>query len=85
MKEIQVYGHTTVTVSTVIKVRDNTELTESEIISRARRKFGGVHSFCGNGGFDKLVGVSGENDTIAADEEVVFDDFFVLPQGREDP
>lgn len=69
----------TVTVSTVIKVRDNTELTEKEIIARAKKKFGGISSFCGNGGDDKLIGVRGPDDTIAADEEVVFDDYFIKP------
>ncbi|WP_298028749.1 hypothetical protein [uncultured Dysosmobacter sp.] len=75
MKQITVFGHATVTVSVVINVRDGTELSEKEILSRARKKFGGIHSFYGNGGDDKLIGVSGDGETISADEEVVFDDF----------
>lgn len=74
MKKIRVFGHATVTVSTVIEVRDDTDLTEKEIFTRAKKKFGGIHSYLGNGGDDKLIGVEGSCDTIAADEPVVFDD-----------
>lgn len=77
MKEIRVFGHATVTVSTVIKVRDDTELSEKDILTRAKKKFSGIQSFYGNGGDDKLIGVTGADDTIAANEEVVFDDFFL--------
>ncbi len=76
MKEIRVFGHATVTVSTVIKVRDDTELTEDQIFARAKKSFSGINAYHGNGGDDKLIGVSGSGDTIAADDEVVFDDFF---------
>ena len=79
MKEIQVFGHVTATVSTIIKVRDNTELTEKQILARAKKKFSGIQAFYGNGGSDKLVGVTGAEDTIAIDEEVEFDDFFIMP------
>ena len=75
MKKIRVFGHTTVTVSTVITVRDGTELSEKEIRRRAKQKFGGIHAYLGNGGDDKLIGVEDENETIAADEAVVFDDY----------
>lgn len=75
MKEIRVFGHTTVTVSTVIKVRDGTELSEKEIFRRAKKKFGGIKAYLGNGGDDKLIGVDEDGETIAADEPVVFDDY----------
>lgn len=78
MKEIRVLGHTTVTVSTVIKVRDGTELTEKQILARAKKKFEGINAYCGNGGDDKLIGVSGDGDTIAADEEIEFDDYYFI-------
>ena len=77
MKEIRVFGHATVSVSTVIKVRDGTELSENEILARAKKKFGGIHAYFGNGGDDKLIGVDGDCDTIAVDEEVIFDDYFI--------
>lgn len=79
MKEIQVFGHTTVTISTIIKVRDDTKLTEKEILARAKKKFGGIHSYYGNGSDDKLIGVAGDGDTIMADEDIEFDDYFIKP------
>lgn len=77
MKKIRVFGHATVTVSTVIEVRDDTVLTEKEIFNRAKKKFGGIRSYLGNGGDDKLVGVEWGCDTIAADEPVEFDDYMI--------
>lgn len=74
MKKYRVFGHTTVTVSTVIKVPDDEELTEEEIYEQAAAEFSGIGAFAGNGGVDKLIGVHGGADTIAADEPVEFDD-----------
>ena len=74
MREIRVFGHAQVTVSVVIRVRGDAELTEKEIFQRARRKFGGIHSYLGNGGDDKLIGVENRNETISADENPKFDD-----------
>ena len=75
MKRLRVFGHATVTVSTVIEVKDDESRTEEEIYDRARENFGGVMSFVGNGGIDKLIGVSEYEETIAADEEPEFDDY----------
>ena len=75
MREIRVFGHAQVTVSVVIRVRGDAELTEKEIFQRARRKFGGIHSYLGNGGDDKLIGVGNRNETISADENPKFDDY----------
>lgn len=75
MREIRVFGHAQVTVSVVIRVRGDAELTEKEIFQRARRKFGGIHSYLGNGGDDKLIGVENRNETISADENPKFDDY----------
>ena len=74
MQKITVTGHTTVVVSTVI---------EEKIFKKAHKAFRGISAFFGNGGSDKLIGVQGSNDTIAADEEVVFDDF--IPEGHSAP
>lgn len=74
MKRLRVLGHATVTVSTIIEVGDDESLTEEEIYDRARENFGGIMSFVGNGGTDKLIGVSEYEETIAADEEPEFDD-----------
>lgn len=67
MKRYRVSGEMTITVTTVVEVEDDEELTEEEIIDRASNEFGGVQQLVGNGGFgDKMIGVDGE-DTIDAD------------------
>lgn len=73
MKKLRVFGHTTVTVSTVVTVPDNA--SEADIYKAAAKKFSGINSYLGNGGDDKLLGVSGEDDTMLHDEPVVFDDY----------
>lgn len=75
MKKLRVFGHATVTVSTIIEVEDGEDLTEEEIYDRARENFGGIMAFAGNGGTDKLIGVSDYEETISADEEPEFDDY----------
>lgn len=77
MKKYRVFGHTTVTVSTVIEVPDDEvdELDKTDICERAADVFAGIGAFAGNGGFDKVIGVYGNHDSISADEEVEFDDF----------
>lgn len=77
MKKYRVFGHTTVTVSTVLEVSDEEveELDEAEIYERAAETFSGIGAFAGNGGCDKIIGVSGWHDSISADEDVEFDDF----------
>lgn len=64
-----VFGHTTVVVSTQVNA-DSRE----EAIKKAQKQFKGINAYIGNGGTDKLIGVDHENDTIAADEPVEFDD-----------
>ena len=59
----------------VMTFQDAKELTEEEIYDRARENFGGIMAFAGNGGTDKLIGVSDYDETISADEEPEFDDY----------
>ena len=75
MKRYRVFGHTTITVTTVVEVEEDEELTEEEIYERAQKGFGGIVPYAGNGGVDKLIGVDGSDDTIESDEEVEFDDY----------
>lgn len=76
-KRFIVYGHTTVTVSTVVEVEidDDEEIDKDEIFDLAQREFGGIKSYAGNGGIDKIIGVDGDFESIEADEDVEFDDF----------
>ena len=75
MKKIRVFGHTEVTVSVVVSFRDDTEITMQKILRKADKQFGGIQAYLGNGGDDKLIGVEGDNETIAADSVIVFDDY----------
>ena len=75
MKQFRVFGHATVTVSVLIEVEDDEKLTDEEIYERATENFGGIMAFAGNGGTDKLIGVSDYDETIFADEEPEFDDY----------
>lgn len=85
-KEFTVHG--TITVSVTTKVKVEIDETDEEFIDgngdldidavknvameEAYDKFGGVHEFVGNGGLDKLIGVYGTHESIAADGEVEF-------------
>lgn len=69
MKKWIVTGNAEVTVSIVVKAE-----TEAEAMKIAESNFGGIHSYSGNGGTDKLIGVDGINESIACDCEAVFDD-----------
>lgn len=67
MRKVRVYGQTTVTVCIEIEVDDGCA-DEEEIFDKAGREFGGIHSFAGNGGFDKIIGVSGSRESIEPDD-----------------
>lgn len=64
-----VLGNTQITVSVVVEAN-----SREEAIEKASREFTGISEFVGNGGFDKLIGVYRQNESITADEPVVFDD-----------
>lgn len=66
MKEYSVSG--TVHVGVGIIVKANSEEEAKEI---ATEKFGGISSFCGNGGHDKLIGVHGNKEWISSDYDTV--------------
>lgn len=69
MKKILVTGYAEVQVSIVVGVDDNA--TEEEMLDEAYAKFGGIHQFVGNGGTDKLIGVSGHCDQDGIGEESI--------------
>ena len=68
MPKYKVYG--TVTVEVIITVdADN----EDDAFEKAYQEFGGIGSYCGNGGSDKLIGVRGQNESIDCIGEVEWD------------
>ncbi len=54
---------------------DIDEMGQSELLllvrEHADNKFGGIREYVGNGGSDKLIGVSGSRESITADGSVV--------------
>lgn len=74
----KVYGRVYVTVSKELEI-DNSELTdlddqevEDMFIEKAINEFGGISGFVGNGGTDKLIGVTEDGESIHDDGEVEF-------------
>lgn len=64
MKKYRVYGTYTITITKEVWAND-----EDEAIVKADENFGGIIEYCGNGGYDKLVGVSEDDESVAADGE----------------
>lgn len=64
MKKYKVHGTFTITITKEVWAND-----EDEAVDKAYEKFGGVHEYCGNGGYDKLVGVDDDTESVAADGE----------------
>lgn len=77
MKKVKVYGKVIAWVGVEIEVDDNA--TEDDIIDKAYDEFEGVSSYYGNGGTDKLIGVSASNHSIEVTEGIEF-----APNGEED-
>ena len=74
-----VFGHTQVTVAVAIKA-----YSEKEAYEKAKKELSSLMTFAGNGGTDKLVGVNEPNQSISADEEIVYDDFDLLGLADEE-
>lgn len=81
MNRYRVYGHTTVTV--VIEVNAESEVDAYE---EALNQLNSLEAYVGNGGTDKLLGVSGDDESVSADEEIEYDDIECLgpAEGEED-
>jgi len=73
MKKYNVFGNASVTVCVTVEAEN-----EESAMKKAKKKFGGISSFFGNGGTDKLIGVNGDNESIFADEPVQFDDVLMM-------
>ena len=77
MKKYQVIGTTTVTV-----YKEVWAANEEDAINKANDELQGLTSYCGNGGVDKLIGVDGYDESVAADGWIEWDDTNVL---EDDP
>ena len=64
MKKYKVHGTYTITITKEVWAND-----EDEAIEKADVKFGGIKEYAGNGGWDKLIGVDNDDESVAADGE----------------
>lgn len=77
MKRYRVYGTTVVEV-----VKEVWASSEEEAYKKASNQLYSLTEYCGNGGYDKLVGVDGHDESVAANENIEYDDCEVL---EDDP
>lgn len=78
MAKFRVYGTAEVTVAIELEI-DDEELVgldegdiEDYVLDRAYDEFGGIDNYVGNGGYDKLIGVRGSNESIEISSDVEF-------------
>lgn len=67
MKKYIVSGKVTAFISVEIEAE-----SKEEAIEMAYEECSGPTSFVGNGGYDKLIGVDGDNVSISCDDEVEY-------------
>lgn len=77
MTKYRVYGTTTVSV-----VKEVWANSEDEAYDRAQNELDSLTEYCGNGGYDKLVGVDGEDERVACYDSICYDDIEVI---EDDP
>lgn len=77
MKKYSVRGTTVVTV-----IKEVWASNEDEAYDKAWRELTSLTVFCGNGGTDKLIGVYGSDESVAADDNIEYDDIEIL---EDDP
>ena len=69
MNKYRVYGNTTVTIAIEVWANNETQAYE-----KATNKLDSLTAYCGNGGYDKLVGVDIEEASVSADSDIEYDD-----------
>ena len=69
----RVFGNTTVVVTVEVSARN-----EEEAYEKAAEQLSSLRSYAGNGGYDKLVGVSGDKQSVNIDEDIEYDDIELL-------
>lgn len=77
MKKYRVYGTTVVEVTKEVWAN-----SEEEAYEKAENQLHSLTEYCGNGGYDKLVGVDGSDESVAANENIEYDDCELL---EDDP
>ena len=77
MTKYKVYGTTTVSV-----VKEVWANSEEEAYEKAQNQLDSLTEYCGNGGYDKLVGVDGDDESVACYDSICYDDITVV---EEDP
>lgn len=75
MKKFKVFG--TVMVSVTKEVWANCEY---DAFGKAFAELPQLTEYCGNGGYDKLVGVEGTDETVSADSSIEYDYAEVLEE-----
>ena len=77
MKKYRVYGTTVVEV-----VKEVWANSEEEAYEKAENKLACLTEYCGNGSFDRLVGVEEDGESVAANNDIEYDDCELL---EDDP
>lgn len=75
-----VFGKTTVYVTVIVSAMD-----EEEAIELAGEQLPKLMDFDGNGGMDKLVGVTEDNESVLAEDEIEYTEVDLIgPDEEED-
>ena len=69
MKKYRVYGTATVTVTKEVWAND-----EDEALEKAYDALPCLTAYCGNGGYDKLIGVEEDNETVETFDDIEYND-----------
>lgn len=77
MKKFRVYGNVNVVVTKEVWAN-----TEEEALEKAYGKLPCLTAYAGNGGYDKLVGVSDYDESVDIPEDIEYDDTELL---EDDP
>ena len=77
MKKYKVYGNVTVCVEKEVWAN-----SEQEAFEKAYDELPSLTEYCGNGGWDKLIGVEEDGEAVTAPEDIDYDDIELL---EDDP
>lgn len=69
MNKYRVFGHTSVNVIIEV-VAEN----EAAAYKKAAKELNSLEAYVGNGGYDKLIGVYGDDRSVETDESIDYDD-----------